>query len=297
MNVIVYDGQYSITFDEVKKNASKYQASNSNTVRTERNTWTDWFLLPSTRPVVTTPTVKTSSIEIPGANGLLDTTEALTGYPTYGNSSGSFEFILDIDRSAKSWIEVYNELKGYFHGRELKMILTDEPDYYYIGRFKVNQWKSDKEKNLITIDYETEPYRRSIMSSIGDWLWDSFNFRTGVIYERKFAGLTINSASAWTTAYKFDMKTIGNMPVVPRFNIDLTDNPDPTAMTMGVKVWNKFRQDAPVEGVLKATDTTTRKGSTLDPRLIFMTPDEYDIVEVRFQGVGTVDIEFIPGRL
>ena len=307
VQVMYHEGQGSITFDEIKTNAAKYRTTSGSTtvnIRTERNTWTDWFLIPTSRPAVKTPTVKTSSIEIPGANGLLDTTEALTGYPLYGNSAGSFEFIVDILRANKSWIEIYDELKTYFHGRELNMVLTDEPEYYYQGRFKVNQWKSDKEKNLVTIDYDIKPYRRSIVSTIDDWLWDPFNFNTGIVYDRAFKGIVVETEGLEDyQTFIFRSAITGNMPVVPKFYADLTTNPDPTELAMNLRVWNVYRQSAPVNVTIhtsvvsSSNDTVVRKGTLYDPSIIIMNIDEYDKVKIEFAGVGVVDIEFVPGRL
>ena len=37
-----------------------------------KNTWDDWYLIPSSRPVVNPPKPKTKYIDIPGADGHLD---------------------------------------------------------------------------------------------------------------------------------------------------------------------------------------------------------------------------------
>ena len=58
----------------------------------DKNTWDDWHLIPSSRPLFNPPTPKTKYQDIPGANGKLDLSEALTGYPVYDNRIGSFEF-------------------------------------------------------------------------------------------------------------------------------------------------------------------------------------------------------------
>ena len=58
----------------------------------EKNTWDDWHLLPSTRPLFNPPPTKTKQVDIPGANGAIDLSESLTGYPVYENRTGSTEF-------------------------------------------------------------------------------------------------------------------------------------------------------------------------------------------------------------
>lgn len=56
-----------------------------------KNTWDDWHIVPSSRPVIKPPTKKTNYLDIPGADGNLDLSEALTGYPVYNNREGSIE--------------------------------------------------------------------------------------------------------------------------------------------------------------------------------------------------------------
>ena len=64
-----------------------------NSQNKEKNTWDDWYLIPSSRPVFNPPSVKTQYIDIPGANGQIDLTESLTGYPVYKNREGSWNFM------------------------------------------------------------------------------------------------------------------------------------------------------------------------------------------------------------
>lgn len=130
----------------------------------DKNTWEDWHLIPTSRPVVSPPSPKTQSVEIPGANGQIDMTEALTGYPLYSNRTGSFEFIVVNDTYSlveyhEDWAEVYSEISNYLHGRKMKMVLEDDPDWYYEGRFAVNAWKSGDHFSNITIDYNVDPFK------------------------------------------------------------------------------------------------------------------------------------------
>ena len=54
-----------------------------------KNTWDDWHLIPTSRPVVNPPSVKTNMIEIPGGDGVLDLTTALAGRVLYKNRTGA----------------------------------------------------------------------------------------------------------------------------------------------------------------------------------------------------------------
>lgn len=125
-----------------------------------KNTWDDWHLIPSSRPLVAPPSVRTKTQEIPGCNGTLDLTEILTGSPLYENRSGSMEFY--VDNGYWPWSTAYSAIMAYLHGKRMKMILEDDPDWYYEGRFAVNQWRSDQSYSLITINYDLKPFKKSV---------------------------------------------------------------------------------------------------------------------------------------
>ena len=55
-----------------------------------KNTWDDWRLIPTSRPVFLPPDVKKVLVDLPGSDGVIDLTESLTGYVKYGNRKGSF---------------------------------------------------------------------------------------------------------------------------------------------------------------------------------------------------------------
>ena len=144
-----------------------------------KNTWDDWHLVPSSRPVIAPPDVKSKTVDIPGADGELNLTELLNGRPTYQNRTGSIEFIVVNDYW--DWDVAYSTIMNYLQGKSMKMVLEDDPAYYYEGRFAVSEWRSDKSWSLITIDYNVYPYKKDLSSTDEDWLWDSFDFETQII--------------------------------------------------------------------------------------------------------------------
>jgi phage-related protein len=131
-----------------------------------KNTWTDWHLIPDTRPLFLPPEVNTRFVDIPGGNGSLDFTESLVGHPTYKDRSGSMNFTVDNDH--ESWEIIYSNILNYLHGRKMQAILEDDPNYYYEGRFSVNKWTSSKNNSTIVIDYEVYPYKKDIRTKNND---------------------------------------------------------------------------------------------------------------------------------
>lgn len=178
----------------------------------DKNTWDDWFLVPSSRPVFNPPAPKTTYINIPGSDGQLDMTKALTGYVTYDCRKGSLEFI--VDNWHREWHELYSEIMDYLHGQTMKAVLEDDPLYYYEGCFTVNQWKSEPINSKIVIDYVVHPYKFDKYSSLDDWEWDTFNFETGVI--REYKDLTVDRSLTIIIPGS-------RRPVVPEFTVETND--------------------------------------------------------------------------
>ena len=164
MYLVQYNGEHSITFDT-------------------KNSWEDWHLIPSQKPVIAPPSIKVKQVDIPGANGILDLTSVLTGYPTYNNRTGSLSFILA--PGFESWETAKTQIMRYLYGRQMRVYLSDDPEYYYLGRVTVSDLSSDARLNGITIDYDFYPFKKKILQSDDDWLWDPFDFETGVIQSWK----------------------------------------------------------------------------------------------------------------
>lgn len=139
-----------------------------------KNTFTEWGVVPTSRPVVNPPEVKTTYIDLPASNGVLDYSDLLLGTIPYNQRKGSWEFAV---RPGYSWPTVYSSIMNYLHGQKHTVILEDDPYYQYTGRLSVNKWKSDENYSLITIDYDLDPFKqRTTSSDDADWLWnDLFN--------------------------------------------------------------------------------------------------------------------------
>lgn len=244
----------------------------------DKNTWDDWHLVPTSRPLFNPPSPKTKTVEIPGADGILDISESLSGRPTFNNREGSMEFY--VMNGYQSWATLYSEILEYLHGRRMKAILEDDPAYYYIGRFSVNQWKSDKDWSKITIDYNVSPYKKRLESSTSDenWLWDPFNFETGIILSMICKEVSVTSGEVKTLT----SKEYGVEPITPSITIH--------SVSDGSSMEIEFKN--PTFGI--TVTKTIKAGETVtDPEIIFYG----DQVTFTFKNSGTVSIDFTPGRL
>ena len=127
---------------------------------TKVNTWDNWHLIPTTRPVLAQPTPVYNYVEIPGADGSLDLTDYLIGRPTYSDRIGTFEFYVANDYG--NWASRRAEIAAFLNGRKMKLYLEDEPQYYYEGRFFFKAWTPDASHSKVSIDYRVSPYRHLV---------------------------------------------------------------------------------------------------------------------------------------
>ena len=135
-----------------------------------RNTWDNWRLAPSVRPVVNPPEPKKEYVDVPGADGSLDYTEALTKV-RYQNRTGSWTFL--IDNGYWDWPTLYTEFMERYQGKSVMVQLVDDKDYYYIGRIEINQFNQNKDYSSFTINYTLEPFKYPIDSYMNRWWkWD-----------------------------------------------------------------------------------------------------------------------------
>lgn len=124
----------------------------------QANTWEDWHLIPSSRPTIVTPQPKTNFVKIPGRQGTLDLSNYLHGdRPIYGIRTGSIEFY--VMNGYENWMDIRRKMATVLHGKRIKMVLEDEPDYYYEGRFKFSQWNSEPNFSKVSIEYQLNPFK------------------------------------------------------------------------------------------------------------------------------------------
>lgn len=157
-----------------------------------KHSYNDFGLILSSKSI-SLPKAKTKTVEIPGADGVLDLTECLTDDVKYQNRTLQFTFTV-VDPLA-SWAAVLSEVTNFLHGRKLRIYMDWDKNYYYEGRCSVNQFKSDKRTATIVIDCDCDPYKIEKNSSSDPWVWDTFSFVDGIIYINK---VTV-SGSATTT--------------------------------------------------------------------------------------------------
>lgn len=123
------------------------------------NTWTAWHLIPTERPFIAAPEIKTQIVSVPGSDFDLDYTEALDGKVHYHNRTGSWDFIAVPDGTSMQ--DRYSAIMAAIHGKWVAIALSDDPGWYYVGRVWVKEWKSGKAYSTLTIEYNVQPKKIS----------------------------------------------------------------------------------------------------------------------------------------
>lgn len=271
----------------------------------DKNTWDDWRLAPSSRPVFNPPAQKTKTLDIPGGNGIIDLSQSLTGYPVYQNRIGSFEFYVMND--FKPWHIAYSDIMDYLHGKTMRAFLEDDPEYYYEGRFTVNTWNSEKDWSKIVIDYSVGPYKWSKLSSL-DWASDQFDIQNGAVIDdalhdnsrnsildnlgdeirtHQITGAKIFKNISVTTAVKkmeLVASLLGRAPVCPKFVVSSTAH-------RGIHV--HFKNDT-----LGINETKLLSDGTVQVPEFTFYGERGAVLELWCDsGTGTISIDFRQGRL
>lgn len=150
----------------------------------DKHTLKDWNL-GWTAITLGFPEAKTYEQDIPGADGVLDITEAVTGGDVkYKNRSISLEFETP-DEDFFEWGVIVSEVANYLAGQKKKIILDTDPSFYYVSRLTIDVEKTDRLNGKLVISGDVDPYKYECYSSLEDYIWDTFNFEADIVREYK----------------------------------------------------------------------------------------------------------------
>lgn len=193
-----------------------------------------------------------------GSDGVLDFSESLTGDTKYQNRI--LTIILNKAKN-QSCLAEYSKIQNDLHGKRMKIILSEDQNFYYYGKVKVKDYDRYSLVHFIEIECDVEPYKYDLTSSDEDWLWDPFSFEDGIINETK--DLVVNG--------ELEITIIGRrMKVVP-----------------------KFTCDNPLQLIFNGTTYNLPSGTSYSPDIEICEGENV----LKFVGNGTVTIEYRGGSL
>ncbi len=109
-----------------------------------------------------TPNVKKVLLDLPGGHGKVDQTEAF-GEVKYDNRELSFDFSTIVPQ--EQFMELFSQVQNALHGQKVRIILDDDPAWFYTGRIEVSEWKANKRVGKLTIDCDCDPFKQSLQTT------------------------------------------------------------------------------------------------------------------------------------
>ena len=120
------------------------------------DTFADWGLVLSSKEL-NPPAPKFYTVDIPGGNGQINLTQALSGDTAYENRQQ--EFVFTMYYQGVSFEALKTVVSNFLHGREFDYKLSWDPEYTYHGWFSVDKYGTDGALNQITITVDADPYK------------------------------------------------------------------------------------------------------------------------------------------
>lgn len=229
------------------------------------HTFRDWGLYIQNTDYIGDPVPVTNYVNVPGRDGYLDLSKTNDGHLTYSSRPISIELAGFAQKH--SWNAVISKLRNYVSGRTCRFIFDNDRAYFWRGRVTINDFSSILSVGTLKLEMEhAEPYKYSIETSAEPWLWDPFNFETGII---TYIGAVVVSGSRTVTIHH------GYMAVCPQFVVS-----NKTSGTFTVTV---------------GTDTyDLTVGSNTIPSILVGGDNDVDL---EFTGSATVEIVYRSGSL
>lgn len=143
---------------------------------------------------VGSPLPRTNLIPVPGMDGAIDYSDAPGGAVTYDPRS----IMIEAGKTITARHQQDSIIKNALHGRRMRIALSDDPQWYFVGRVNVGEWVRDCGIGHVTIECTCDPWKI------------------------KAAGPTIVERSDLSTSYKQLQLTNARRPVVPSITVGQT---------------------------------------------------------------------------
>lgn len=107
--------------------------------------------------------MKENKIDVPGGDGSIDMTDFF-GEPKYNDVLHKFEFVTTEPES--DFLSQFSTIKNAVHGRKVRIILDDDPTFFYMGRCHVSSFTNEKGIGTISVECECEPYKYKLNKTV-----------------------------------------------------------------------------------------------------------------------------------
>jgi phage-related protein len=127
------------------------------------HSYNDFGLIRSKKEMESPP-VKEVKQEIEGADSDLDLTDFF-GEPKYEKAKHRFTFST-LAISEEEFLSLASTVKNALHGKKVRIILDDDPAFYYVGRVFVSKHHNEKQIGTIVIECDCEPYKLKLAKTV-----------------------------------------------------------------------------------------------------------------------------------
>lgn len=111
------------------------------------------------------PMWRESYIEVPGMDGLIDASAALTGEPRYDNRA--LEITLELSTGTRATREAaISAMIAGLDGREVRIIPPDLPDHNLVGRVHVSRQYNDLAHAQVIVTASCEPWQYKSLATV-----------------------------------------------------------------------------------------------------------------------------------
>lgn len=114
---------------------------------------------------ISPPEPETKYITIPGRNGSVDYSEALTGYITYKDRPLETKFEMEV-RTEEEYMAKISKIMNALHGKRTSVVLDTDPEYAWDCRLQVKNTRNNIRYCNVTVTGAAYPYKRKVTETV-----------------------------------------------------------------------------------------------------------------------------------
>ena len=122
------------------------------------DTLADWGCAIGNNDYIGEPEVETYFIDVPGADGFLDGSEAITGRPVY--KSREIDILFGGKKPREDWDSFISNIRNRLHGKNIRITFSNDPAYYWTGRAYITDFDRSREIGQFHLSIpQADPYK------------------------------------------------------------------------------------------------------------------------------------------
>jgi hypothetical protein len=133
------------------------------------NLYDTWGLVPEEAPIIAPPEFDPETLDQPLGNGNINLYTIIPEASVFGNREGDITFLILWDWGLDSdciFHALITDLLTAIHGKRKRLILEDDPDWYYEGRFEVTDIQNEEGHPKLTISYVLDSFKINVSDGV-----------------------------------------------------------------------------------------------------------------------------------